>query len=117
MLRKFLTEQKSFLVFFLASYERLVEEYPQETRSLEALSSIGDIQEKRLKNYPAALGAYCKISELSPESPLAPRSLLQAAELAEGKAKDSALADSLYQQLAQRYPQTEYGKKAAKKVR
>jgi len=101
----------------VASYERLVEEYPQETRSLEALSSIGDIQEKRLKNYPAALGAYCKISELSPESPLAPRSLLQAAELAEGKAKDSALADSLYQQLAQRYPQTEYGKKAAKKVR
>ena len=51
------------------------------------------------------------------DSPLAPRYLYRAAELAEDKVKDEELARSVYRQLAENYPQTEFGKKASKKIR
>ena len=101
----------------LEFYERVVSEFPGETRAAEVLIKIGGIHEEKTKNYADAIRAYRRIAELFPDSPLAPRYLYQAGELAEDKIKDDELARSVYRQLAENYPLTDFGEKASKKLR
>lgn len=99
----------------VATYHKIVEEYPSEPRAAEALIKVGDIYERN-REYRYAVDTYRRLAELFPDHPVTPGYLFQAAELAERRLKDRPLAEELYGHVAGRYPATEQGRKAARKT-
>jgi TolA-binding protein len=105
---------KSFIAA-IETYEQMVQSYPEHARCAEALEMAGKLHMK-INETAGAVEKYAQIAEDYPNYPDAPDLLLKAASLSESKLKDINRAREYYQLVKDKYPDTDFSRKADKRL-
>ena len=91
----------------IADYRRLVDNYPDHPKVVEALERIADINEKDFKDYRATIDVLNEIVEKTKDEPKGINALEHIANLHERQLNDYAAAAATYASIADKYPNYE----------